>query len=128
MGEERKRPLFRLRELLLLLPVLIAAAAVSLSLFWSPAAVSVRIERDGTLYEEVPFSSVEGERALRIEGEVPVTILVGEGYACFLESACPDQVCVRTGRITKAGETAVCLPARVTIRLVGSGGVDGVTY
>ena len=35
------------------------------------------------------------------------------------ESDCPTQDCVHTGTITRAGQSIVCLPARVIIRLEG---------
>jgi len=37
----------------------------------------------------------------------------------FQEASCPDQVCVRTGRLSKSGQGAVCLPAKVTIQVTG---------
>lgn len=41
-------------------------------------------------------------------------------------SDCPTQDCVHTGTITRAGQSVVCLPARVVIQLEGGsdGGVD----
>ena len=36
-------------------------------------------------------------------------------------SDCPTQDCVRTGTITRGGQSAVCLPARIIIRLEGGG-------
>lgn len=45
-------------------------------------------------------------------------------------SDCPTQDCVRTGLITRSGQSIVCLPARIVIRLEGGGtediGVDAV--
>ena len=41
---------------------------------------------------------------------------------------CPDQVCVRTGRLTRAGQVAVCLPNRVILKLTGTStdGIDAI--
>ena len=39
------------------------------------------------------------------------------------EADCPTQDCVHTGTITRAGQSIVCLPARIIIRLEG-GTVD----
>jgi len=43
---------------------------------------------------------------------------------------CPTQDCVHTGLITRSGQSIVCLPARIIIRLEGGaaegGGVDAV--
>ncbi|MBS5149549.1 MAG: NusG domain II-containing protein [Butyricicoccus pullicaecorum] len=38
----------------------------------------------------------------------------------FAQSSCPDQVCVRAGALTRAGQMAVCLPTRVTVRILGA--------
>lgn len=43
---------------------------------------------------------------------------------------CPTQDCVRTGLITQSGQSIVCLPARIIVRLEGGAmedsGVDAV--
>ena len=57
-------------------------------------------------------------------------IEVGPAGAAFVSSPCPDQVCVEAGLCDRVGETAVCLPQRVSIRIVGDGGdgaVDAMT-
>jgi len=41
-------------------------------------------------------------------------------------SDCPTQDCVRTGTITRSGQSVVCLPARFILRLEGGPDPDGV--
>lgn len=36
----------------------------------------------------------------------------------FLESDCPDKVCVNTGFIGSSGQTAVCLPNALSVKIV----------
>lgn len=43
-----------------------------------------------------------------------------DGSIAFVESDCPDQVCVRTGRLHLAGQKAACLPNQVYIKIVGT--------
>lgn len=54
----------------------------------------------------------------------------GESGLCVAASDCPTQDCVHTGIITRSGQSIVCLPARIIIRLEGGtaedGGVDAV--
>lgn len=49
---------------------------------------------------------------------------------CVAVSDCPTQDCVHTGTITRSGQSIVCLPARIVIRLEGGetapGDVDAV--
>lgn len=54
----------------------------------------------------------------------------GEAGLRVAVSDCPTQDCVRTGLIHRSGQSIVCLPARIVIRLEGGGadpdGVDAV--
>jgi hypothetical protein len=84
---------------------------------------------------------VDGERVLADWVDLPirsgvyqpvpgVSIVFGQdNTAWFHASDCPDQVCVRTGKLRHAGQAAVCLPNRVVLRLVGAApdGLDAIT-
>jgi len=54
----------------------------------------------------------------------------GEFGVLVARSDCPTQDCVRTGTITRSGQSVVCLPARFILRLEGGrpdpDGVDAV--
>lgn len=54
----------------------------------------------------------------------------GESGLRVAASDCPTQDCVHTGIIARSGQSIVCLPARIIIRLEGGtaedGGVDAV--
>lgn len=41
------------------------------------------------------------------------TLVISDGAAYFKDSDCPDKTCQRMGKISKAGETIVCLPHKV---------------
>ena len=53
-------------------------------------------------------------------------IVTQDGRIRFERSDCPDQVCVRTGWISRPGQVSVCLPAGIIIRIVGEEKNDGV--
>jgi hypothetical protein len=84
--------------------------------------------------------SVNGEEYLArpLQGEGGVVVVEGyqgESYVEFsggrvhmVDSACPDKLCVRSGWISRPGESVVCLPNRVGIELrSGEGGPDAVS-
>lgn len=62
--------------------------------------------------------------------------IVVDGYHLIIEfnsqgikvksANCADKVCVNTGKIISSGDAIVCLPARVSIELIGSSKVDMV--
>jgi hypothetical protein len=52
---------------------------------------------------------------------------ISGGRVRMVDSACPDKLCVRTGWISRPGESIVCLPNRVVIEIKsGEGGPDVV--
>ena len=51
-------------------------------------------------------------------------VCYGEGYALVSRSDCRDQVCLHAGRLTRAGQIAVCLPNRFLLEIRGSAGAD----
>jgi hypothetical protein len=66
-------------------------------------------------------------------GMPAVKIAVRDGAVGFVASDCPDKVCVHSGFLSLRGQSAVCLPNRVTVKVsAGTGGqgetLDGITY
>ena len=122
-------PLFRKRDLLVfLLPVILAGARFLQWLPKSAAPVAVS-EQNGKEIRRVALSSIPHPETLVLEGEISVTVLLEPGKVSIVHSDCPDQICVNTGVLTRPGQSAVCLPARVAVRIVGEtqSGVDGMT-
>ena len=108
--------------------ICIAAVAGMLALaHHSPGRAS-----DG-LYAEV---RVGGEVAARLPLDQDarydagaMTVVISGGGAHVEDSACPDKLCERMGVVRRPGETIVCLPARITVTVVGAApDVDGVAY
>lgn len=126
----REFRLFRKRDLLVFLAAVLIAALGFLS--WIPrgddAPVAV-IEQNGQELRRIDLSRVTETEEIHLDGEIPVTIQVGPGEIAIAESACPDQICVNTGVLTRPGQSAVCLPARVAVRIIGedTGGLDATT-
>ncbi|MGI6181625.1 MAG: NusG domain II-containing protein [Agathobaculum sp.] len=98
------------------------------------AALAVR-ERGALLYAEVWQQGALVERVLLEEDTDRIIDLDGhntivlKGKTAVMQAAdCGDQVCVRTGVLTRAGQAAVCLPNKVVLKLSGeSPGVDAVS-
>lgn len=69
--------------------------------------------------------------ALNSEGEFEISgvhVAVGNGCARITRADCPDLCCVRCGAISRAGESLVCLPNRVSVILTGEDMPDAVIY
>ncbi len=98
--------------------IVLAAAAVLLARRYAPA-------------EQYPVAvvTVGSEEVLRIDlsdaedgvielGDPDVRLKVEAHKICFYEASCPDKICERTGWLSKAGDTAVCMPFRTAVKLI----------
>lgn len=112
----------------LFLFLLLCAAAVLLLRLLPKGTVAV-VERDGTTVLRQELSALRGPVKKEIQGENGITLIIelSPDGAAVLSSECPDKICVHTGALHKAGESAVCLPARVVLRLEGDNAADGVS-
>lgn len=98
--------------------VLVLAAAVAgvLALGSSGDRLYAEVWQDNVLVERVELTS-ETDRTIDLDGH---NVIVLSGRTATMQSAdCRDQVCVRTGTLTRAGQVAVCLPNRVVLRITG---------
>ena len=81
--------------------------------------------QDDRLVERVELTDTT-DRTIDLDGH---NVIVLSGKTAVMQPAdCPDQVCVRTGRLTRAGQVAVCLPHRVILKLTGTStdGIDAI--
>ena len=111
----------------LLLFALVLVCALLLYLLTKPRTAGERVSvfLENELIAE--FSLFDAPPTYEITTEKGSVTLAfdGEGVS-VLHSDCPDAVCVRTGRVTRAGESIVCAPLGVCVTVEG-GVLDGVT-
>ena len=117
---------------LVVLLVIALAAACALAV-WSRGTdageLTAVVTVDGNEAERIPLKDFpDRERTYSGNGytlHVRLEASQGEtGLGLYVaEADCPTQDCVHTGTITRAGQSIVCLPARIIIRLEG-GTVD----
>ena len=56
-----------------------------------------------------------------------VTICRENGAVFIKSSSCKDKICVRTGKIQKKGESAVCVPNGVVVTIKGTSNNHAIT-
>ena len=115
----------------------VAALALFLALsFWRGLQQSensvITVTFDGETVQEFALSEAGENESLTLSyNGVTLTLTLnpdGKTGAEVTSSDCPNGDCIRTGQITRSGESIVCLPARTVITLQGgeAGGVDAV--
>lgn len=83
----------------------------------STGAVAVIVGPDGTRRIALDADGSYGVRGLRGR----VVVVVENGAVRVAESSCRDQVCVRTGAISRPGQAIACIPNGVSVTVEGGG-------
>ena len=77
--------------------------------------------RDG---QEIARYALQEDRTVTI-GEADYNVLeIRDGQAAVIDANCGDHTCVRTGAVSRAGESIICLPHRLEIRITGGADSD----
>ncbi|WP_283673530.1 NusG domain II-containing protein [Butyricicoccus sp. Marseille-Q5471] len=99
--------------------VLLGAAALAVVLAVQTAGDRLYAEvwRGSELIERVALTDTT-EQTIEVDGHN--TVILSGKTARMAQADCHDQVCVRTGTLTHAGQVAVCLPNKMIVKLVGA--------
>lgn len=103
-------------DLLLALGVALLALALYLAFRPGEAGAWAVVSVDGRETARYPL---DRERTVTIGGEDYNVLRISEGAAWIEEANCGDGTCVRTGAVSREGETIVCLPHRLVVRVEG---------
>ncbi len=118
---------FRRGDFVVLLLAAVTAIVCCVRIWWPRAVGQTAVvvtphgEQRYSLSQTTTFT-VEGDN-----GTV-LSIEIDGGRVRVQSSSCPDQVCVHSGWLSKNGQIAACVPAGVSVRVIGGlQEIDGVT-
>ncbi len=104
---------------------LILLAAISLFIYYqytnsTSSAEQVIIEVDGEVIKtfDLPQNELVQYKVQIDEDDYNLVEIVGNRVR-LKEATCPDQVCVKEGWISKAGEALICLPHKLVVKISG---------
>lgn len=112
------------REIVLLAAVagiVIAGFLTTHFLFSSPGAVVEVAVVDEQSQKTIlkTFSLTENTSYTIVTDAGTNQLVIQDGAVWISEADCPNQDCVRKGKISQSGELLVCLPHRVTVSILG---------
>ena len=81
--------------------------------------ITVTITHRGETVEKVMLEALNEEKTVTIDGTYQLTVVLTRDGVWVSESNCPTQDCLHTGTVSRAGQSIVCLPEQVVIRLDG---------
>lgn len=90
------------------------------------------IKIDGIIYKEINLQKENtGKEQIIFDNDGYMNLVYNEGGIYIEDVTCPDKICYKTGNITKANQTIVCLPNKTIIsieNITNSTEIDNLTY
>ncbi len=118
--------LIKKSDIIIIALLLAICAALLLPRLFLNDKLTAVISQNGETVESIDLSAVNESYEIKLEGAV---ILVEKNAVSFKDASCPDKLCVKCGKLTHAGDTAVCVPTATVITISGSGNeVDAISY
>ena len=123
MCDEKTSPKKRYDLLLLAALVLVGLALTAFVLLSRMNSASdgltVTVRQDNEVIATLPLDedaayAVQGE-----DGDTTNLVVIEDGTVHMEEADCPDQLCVKQGKIRYAGDSLICLPNRVVVEISG---------
>ena len=111
--------IFKRRDIFIFATVLFLAAISFLlvGIFSSGTPVAAEISVDGQIVGTYPLSRDTVIDVPGFTGNI-VQVTISDKTADVTEADCPNQICADHAPISNTGETIVCLPNRVIVRIV----------
>lgn len=119
MNETKHRFAVKTADLVLVGGLLVVATVLFLVLFFgSSRSAAAEVSVDGKVIMTLPLDT---DTVVTIDGVNggKNTLVIGYRRAWVTEASCPDKVCVRHHAVRKMGQTIICLPNKVVVRIVG---------
>lgn len=124
-----KRKWFSKADAFLILAVLAGVLLLLLPQWFVDAdAIVAEVTVNGETVREIPLTKSDEKQQYILENGV--VLETENGAIRFLDSDCPEQACVHTGALSRAGAVAACVPngTVVVLKSEKSAAVDGITY
>ena len=105
------------KELLLVILLLLISAVAYIAMLnlKNDDEVVALVTFDGRVVETIQLNE---DNIYHIDALIPVTLEVKDGSIRFINSVCPNHDCEGFGYINALYESAICLPAKVSVQIV----------
>lgn len=114
----------RKNDLLLILGVLLLAlVCIGVLYFTRQTGAAVSVTQNGKVTAIYPLA-IDREIVIPDENGGSNTMVIKDGAAKMIDADCPDLLCVHQKSIRYHGETIVCLPHKLVLKVESSDGSD----
>lgn len=113
---------FKLKNDIILIGILLVIACI-IGIFVyvnnsNSKLLTVQVILDGDIIREYPLGDSD-EYNMECMLETGNYVVIKDGEVFMKDANCPDKLCVKQGKISQAGETIICLPNRLVIKIIG---------
>lgn len=118
MEKDVKKEKQHRNDMVLIIAVLFLAAAIFVvyNFLYGQAGNQVVVTVDGKEYATL---FLDEEKELEIKTKNGVNKLqIKDGYADMVDADCADRLCVNQKKISKKGETIICLPHKIVVEVI----------
>lgn len=82
----------------------------------------VEVYSEGKLYKKLPLNKDSGDTSITIDNELGENIIeINNEQVKIIDADCHDKICVKAHAISKPGESLICLPHKLVVRIIGEG-------
>ena len=115
------KPLYKKKDIWLIIGIL------SLALFSWCILKFVNVDKDSVKAEiycnNVMVKSINLTKAedeiFSVKERPHILFEIKDHQIRFMDSDCPDKICIKSGFLSKNGESAVCMPNKTVLKIVG---------
>lgn len=114
---------FKKGDIIVIISVIILIIIVSVLTFPKSSGKEVEISIDGKSH----FYPLNKDTTIETDGEFKNIVTIRNDEVWISNANCPDKLCKNTGKISKKGQSIICVPEKMIIRITGGGEVDAIT-
>lgn len=86
------------------------------------SSLYVEVYSEGKLYKKLPLNKDSGKTTFTIDNELGDNVIeINNEQVKIIDADCPDKICVKAHAISKPGESLICLPHKLVVRIIGEG-------
>lgn len=98
--------------------VVIIVVLIIISLIPEGVTFIINDNKYNNLYVEVYSEEI----SFTIDNELGENVIkIDKGQVKIIDADCPDQICVKAHAISKLGESIICLPHKLVVKITGEG-------
>lgn len=111
------RKFFSIYDLLIIILIVCISVLFIIIQFNRGSGLTCVIRHNGEVIDSYVLSDISSRKIVDYDFEEKVEICIEKDGVSVISSTCRDKICEKSGKITRGGQTIVCLPGKLSISL-----------